>query len=191
MKKKQDIFSEYETDYNGEKIFVKVFKVKEKKGPSYGRPSVNYCPYCLSHLKLNEIGLAYCTGDKLIHWEKEFIRYEKLSDQDKAAYMGVISDESEFLTLFDRWKYCQISEPKEQFDCGYTNKLFFPIPTCSVIIPDPIKVANIEYRLNRKLTEQELLGESELWEFGGSILSFYKKGAKRIKIQLIRFPEDC
>lgn len=188
--KKRNVISQYQTEYEGQTVTVNVVKNKEKKGQSYGRSNASVCPNCLSRLEIGEAGLPVCSKDKLQFWEKEFIRYETLKEEDKLAYMQHISMENEFLDLYDRWKYAQTDE-NDTFDCGYTNKIFMPIPTCNVTIPDPIKVSHVEKKLGRPLTEEELFGESELWEFGGQILKEYRKGARKVKIQLIRFPEDC
>lgn len=185
------VIKQYTDTYNGNSISVKVFENKKKKDKSYGRVSLHTCPNCLSQLKLNESGIAYCTGDKLEYWLNEFAKFELMSDQQKVEYIQTISDYNEFLNLYDRWKWVNESETKEVYNCGYTNKIFFPIPTCNVIIPDPVKVAHIQSKLGRELTEEEMFGESELWEFGGSVYEKFRKGARKVRIQLIRFPQDC
>lgn len=188
---KRNLISEYQADVDGQRVTVKVYKPKDKKVASYGRANVTTCPNCLSALKLNESGVAYCTGDKLTYWLNEFAKFELMSDEQKVEYIQSISDYSEFLNLYDRWKWTNESETKEIYNCGYTNKIFLPIATCNVIIPDPVKVAHIQGKLGRQLTEEEMFGEAELWEFGGSVYEKFRKGARKVKIHLIRFPQDC
>lgn len=188
---KRNLISEYQTDVCGQRVTVKVFKPKDKKAASYGRSNVTTCPNCLSQLKLNESGVAYCTGDKLDFWLQEFNKFEVMTDEQKVNYIQSISDYSEFINLYDRWKWVNESETKEIYNCGYTNKIFLPMPPSSIIIPDPVKVAHVQHKLGRTLTEEEMFGEAELWEFGGSINEKYRNGARKVKIALVRFPQDC
>jgi hypothetical protein len=191
MKNKKNVIAEYEAEVNGQKVTVHKLKPKERKVSNNARSNDTTCPNCLSKLSLNDSGIKFCTGDKLQFWEKEFIKYEKLSDEKKAEYLVNISEDSDFLNLYDRWAYAQKDENKEPFTCGYTNKIFFPIPSSNITIPDPIKVLKVERKLGRKLTEEELYGESDLWEYKGMILKEYRQGSKKVKIPLVRFPEDC
>lgn len=189
QKKNRNLIKEYEAEVDGQKVTVHRFKPKDKKVVNNARSNFTSCPNCLSHITLDEAGLQKCTGDRIVIWEKEFLKYRELSTQEQQVYMKNISYDSTFMELYDRWAYSQ-NNPDEPFTCGFTNKIFFPIPSCSVIIPDPAQVNNIEKRLGRKLTENELIGESELFEYQGSVFEKYKKGSKRIRIIMIRFPED-
>jgi hypothetical protein len=189
--KSKSIEFQYTEEIEGKSVTIHKIKPKAKKGISYGRPNYNICPYCNSKLDIDSAGLQKCSGDKLEFWQKEFIKFSKLGDNAKVKYITTISEESQFFELYDRWTFAQIPENEEQFNCGYTNKIFFPMPSGNVTIPDPVRVAYVEKRVGRPLTEEELYGESELWQFGRQILKEYKKGARKLKIALIRFPGDC
>jgi hypothetical protein len=190
MKKSKSIISEYKAEYKGQSVIVHKIKPKERKVVNNARINYNSCPNCLSHIALDNAGLQKCSGDKLEMWNKEFIVFNQLEKEKQLEYLKNISFDSVFMELYDRWVYAQ-AHTEEPFGCGYTNKIFFPIPICQVIIPDPTQVHIIEKNLGRKLTEEEIFGESELFEYQGSILEKYKKGARTVKITLLRFPEDC
>jgi len=187
---KKNVIAEYQTEVEGQSVTVHKYKPKEKKAVSYGRPNSINCPYCLSHLANDSAGLQQCSGDKLEFWEKEFSKFSKMNDHQKREYVVTISEESQFFELYDRWTYAQNPEHEEKFNCGYTNKIFFPMPSGNVTIPDPMRIAHIEKRLGRALTEEEIYGEEELWQMGKMVLKEYKKGARKVKIPLLRFPED-
>jgi hypothetical protein len=189
-KSKNNIIAEYQDNIEGISVTVHKIKTKDKKAVSYGRPSTINCPYCLSKLITDKSGLQQCSGDRLEFWDKEFYSFFKMNDYQKKNYIKNITEESQFFELYDKWVYTQNPESNEKFSCGYTNKIFFPIPSANVTVPDPIRMSYIEKKLGRPLTEEEIYGESELWQFGGSILKEYRKGCRRIKIPLIRFPED-
>lgn len=189
--KNKNVIAEYETQIEGQVVTVHTIKPKEKKVISYGRPNTNHCPYCLSSLIVDGSGLQQCSGDKLLFWEGEFSKYFSMDEPSKVNYIQTLSEESQFFELFDRWVITLSLDSVEKFSCGYTNKIFFPMPSGNVTIPDPVRVSNVEKRLGRRLTEEELYGESELWQYAGMVLKDYRKNAKKIKIPLIRFPEDC
>lgn len=188
---KKNVIAEYEIEYNGQKVKVHKFKAKDRKALNYARPSLGACPNCLSRIGVNASGVQYCTGNKLKFWENEFIKFNTMDDKAKVEYLSNITEESQFLELYDRFNTQLAAEVKEDFNCGYINKIFFPVPSGNVTIPDPVKVSNLEKKLKRRLTEEELFGESELWECSGAIGKEYKKGAKRIRIALIKFPQDA
>jgi len=187
---KKNVISEYQAQVNGQSVIVHKYKPKDKKPVSYGRPNAVNCPYCLSLLTFDAAGLQQCSGSKLEFWDKEFTKFSKMNDYKKRKYILTIAEESQFFELYDRWLYAQKPESKEKFNCGYTNKIFFPMPTGNVTIPDPMRVAYIQKRLGRELTEEELYGESELWLLGKIVLKDYKKGARKVKIALLKFPQD-
>lgn len=190
MRKSKNVITQYEDEYNGQKILVNKLKPKSKKVVSNARANLLNCPNCLSRIVLDNAGLNKCSGDRLMNWEKEFDSFTKLEDTKKVEYLKNISFDSMFLELYDRWSY-SLTNPDDKFDCGFTNKIFFPIPSCSVTIPDPAQIKRIEKKLGRKLTEAEVFGEKELFEYKGSIFEEYRKGAKTVSITLIRFPEEC
>jgi hypothetical protein len=190
-KSKKNVIAEYQEQIEGKAVTIQKFKPKDKKAVSYGRANTINCPYCLSHLTTDGGGIQQCSGNKLEFWDKEFNKFTKLNEHLKRKYIETISEESQFFELYDRWTFAQVPENEEKFNCGYTNKIFFPMPSGNVTIPDPVRVAHIEKKIGRSLTEEELYGESELWQFGRQILKEYKKGARKLKIALIRFPGDC
>jgi len=188
---KKNVIIEYQTDIQGQSVIVRRLKYKDKKVVSYGRPNTNHCPYCLSNLTTDSLGLQHCSGNKLEFWEKEFNNFFNMDALLKVEYIKTISEESQFFELYDKWTFAQTPEIEEKFNCGYTNKIFFPMPSGSITIPDPVRVSYIEKKLGRKLTEEELYGEAELWQHRGSVFKDYCKGARKVKIALIRFPGDC
>lgn len=190
MKKDKNVINEYEDYYNGQVVTVHRLKSKDKKVVNTTRNVLINCPNCLSKIQLDQFGLYKCSGDRLTQWEKEFEQFSSLLDVKKAEFLKNISFDSMFLELYDRWIYSK-SNPEDPFGCGFTNQIFLPIPSCSVTIPDPAQVKRIEKKLKRRLTEEEIFGEKELFEYRGSVFSEYRTGAKIVKISLIRFPEDC
>lgn len=189
-KKNRNVIKEYESEYEGKKITVQKIKPKGRKAINNARSNFISCPNCLSKITLDSNGLQKCSGDRLQVWEKEFSNYEKLDDSKKLEYLKKISFNSTFMELYDRWTYAKVN-PEDPFNCGFTNKIFFPIPSCSIIIPDPAQTNKIEKKLGRKLTEEEIFGEKELFAYKGGVFEQYRDGAKTIKITLLRFPEDC
>jgi hypothetical protein len=190
MKKNKNIINEYEDDYNGQKVIVHKFKSKKNKIVNITRSNFAVCPNCLSKMVLDNKGFQQCSGDRLVTWVKEFQTFKDLDDIKKVNYIKNLSHDSMFLELYDRWHYSQ-SNPEDIFNCGYTNQIFLPIPNCSVIIPDPTQIKRIEKKLGRKLTEEEIFGEKELFAHRGGIFEEYRDGARIVKISLLRFPEDC
>lgn len=190
MKKNKNVISEYQDYYNGQLVTVHKFKPKDKKTVNTTRNILVNCPNCLSRIELDSFNSYKCSGDRLVQWHKEFEVFESLDDSKKLQFLKNISFDSMFLELYDRWIYSK-RNPEEPFDCGFTNQIFLPIPSCSITIPDPAQVKRIEKKLRRKLTEEEIFGEKELFEYRGSVFEHYRNGAKAIKISLIRFPEDC
>ncbi len=189
-KKNKDIIAEYETEVSGQKVIVQKFKTKDKKVINNTRSNFIFCPNCLSKLTLDDSGLQKCSGNRLIIWEKEFYQYDLLPKEKQWEYLKNISFDSMFMELYDRWAYSK-KYPDDIFGCGFTNKIFLPIASCSVIIPDTSQVKRIEKKLGRKLTEEEIFGEKELFSHRGGIFEEYRDGAKTVKITLLRFPEDC
>jgi len=188
--KKNKILETIESEYKGQKITVKVLKPKEHRVVRSTKRKITSCPNCMSNLILDEVGLWKCTGDKLKVWEVEFYRYHRAKDKLKVEILTNFSDSGMFLELYDRWAYSQVENEPEEYNCGYTNKTYPPVNHVKVSIPDPIFCGRIEKKLGRKLTEEELLGEHELFFFGGQVLTKYRKGAKRVKIPFIIFPDD-
>lgn len=187
---KKDIIAEFDIVYNGQTVTVKKFKPKEKRTNYNGARRVSVCPICMSLLKVNAAGLWECTGDRLKIWETEFEKYSAMSDLDKIDYLKNMSVDNMFLELYDKWAYAKAENKPEEYNCGYTNKIVLPIGTNRVKIPDPVRVKFIETSLKRKLTEEELYGEDELWIFRGQVSKNYKKGSKKVTISIITLPDD-
>lgn len=177
-----------ETDITGVKI--KKLKPKGKKRGRNDRTNSLSCPNCLSKLVTNSLGLLECTGDRLKIWEKEFERYYRLDDVKKVEFLKNVSANGNFQELYDRWVYARENELPNEFDCGYSNILFPPSGNVKVRIPDPIFCKRIEQKLGRKLTEEELFGESPLYQYGGRILTEWRKRAKEIRIPFIILPDE-
>lgn len=188
--KKKNIITEYEIEYEGQKVIVHKYKTKDKKTINNIRGNFINCPNCLSKMIVDNSGIQKCSGDRLGIWDSEFTKFDKLAEVYKIEYIKTLANDSMFFELYDRWNYAKNNQ-EETFDCGYSNKIFFPIASCSIIIPDPAQVVRIERKLGRKLTEEEIFGEKELFSYKGSIFEEYRDGARTIKISLLRFPEDC
>ena len=189
-KKRNDVIGEYDLNYNGQTVKVKKLKPKDRKAAKHARRAVVSCPNCLSSIRVNDVGVWECTGDRLQTWVAEFSKYNSLSNEKKIEYIKGVSADSQFLELYDRWVYSVTVNNPDEFNCGYTNKMFLPISTVKVRLADPIFVKHLEKKLGRKLTEEELRGEHELWFYNGMYLKKFKKGAKRVRIPHIVLPGE-
>ena len=189
-KKTKNILKTYKSDYKGQDIVVTQYKPKEKRTNFNATRHLSACPNCLSSIHIDKGGAWYCTGDRLKVWETEFERYHLLDNPSKAEFIKNISIDTRFFELYDRWVYAKEENKPEEYNCGYTNKIFLPIASNETIIPDPLKVINVEKSLGRPLTEKELDGETELWLYKGRISDKYRKGSKKIRIEYISFPQD-
>jgi hypothetical protein len=191
MKRKSpNLINSSTVEIDGQSVPLKKFKTKKTKRINNARHTLTNCPNCLSSMRLNAHGSWECSADKLNIWEKDFIAFSNLDDKEKGEYLLGLSNYSQFIELFDKWKYSQDNNAPEEFNCGYTNTVYPMLGTASVRIPDPIVVKNIEKKLGRKLTEEELIGESELWSYGGRILTEWRKKAKQIRIPYIILPSE-
>lgn len=178
-------------EINGQQITLKKLKPKEKKRESYDiRNSVTTCPNCMSRMTLDEVGTWQCSGNRLKHWESEFVKYRRMNNDDKAKYLGNLSNTSRFLELYDRWEYALNSDGKDTFGCGYTNVLFPLNGSVQVRIPDPLFTKIIENKLGRPLTEEELYEEQEIYFYQGRVLTKYREGAKVIRIPWVVLPTE-
>lgn len=175
---------------NGEQVTVKIIEPKQRKVSRYVDRSTTDCPYCKSTLVLNSYGKWECTGDKLKIWANDFYKYYRATEKEREHILSKFSNVSRFLELYDRWAYDIITEGEATYDCGYTNEIFPLIATCQEKIPDPLVTKRIEKKLGRKLTLEELLGEHELYAYGGRILTEWRKNAKQIRIPWIILPAE-
>jgi hypothetical protein len=141
-------------------------------------------------LKVNIVGALECTKDKLWEWEKKFLEYNKMNDAQKAKFILTYEDSSAFFELYEKWSVVEEAGKRPLFDCGYTNRLFNPISKFRTTLPDPILVKRIEKSLGTPLTEQEKLGEVEIWKDGKAYFRDFKKGRVRVRIPMIIFPTD-
>jgi hypothetical protein len=190
MKKNKNLLKEFQTEYNGETITVKKFKIFKNKPSNNGKNKKLLCPNCASFLKADSLGHLKCTGNKLEFWEKEFIRFDKMDNNAKIKYITNISNYSNFMELYDKWKFSVVNNLPEEFNCGFVNDIYPPNGNIQIKIPDPLVVKRLEKKLGRKLTEEELLGESELWAYGGRVLTHWRRKAKQIRIPFIVLPSE-
>jgi hypothetical protein len=190
-----DLFTESTTftPYKSTNNSFKYTKLKphkaKKKGKSY-RLTTMTCPSCLSTLKLNSSGVWTCTGDRLETWAKDFLTYNQLNDKDRTAFLLTFEDPAIFLNLLDKFNFIDKDGKRSNFQCDFTNKLGSIVHSYSISIPDPILTRRIERTLGRKLTELELNGQSDVFLRQGIYTDTYSKGAKKVKITRIRFPQD-
>lgn len=191
MKKKRNLVKQYTTTYDNQNVTVNVFKSKGKKEINNARSNTSVCPNCLSKLVLDANKNLQCSGDRLQIWWTEFNNFNNMSQEKKDEYLKHISYDSMFLELYDKWLYSVNNNKPEEFNCGYTNKIFLPMPSCQTIIPDPIQMNIVEKNIGRELTDEEIFGEKELYYTQGVVTEDFDSSSKKIKIRLIRFPEDC
>jgi len=177
-----------QTIYQGVKITK--LKPKKKRAPRNARRINTTCPYCLSTLKVNDVGTYECTADRLKIWETEFIKFNKMSDKEKVDYLYKFSYPDKFEELYQRWNFTDDKGNRINYDCGYTNKLFNPISRFRTTMPDPALTKTIEESLGRKLTDEELMGEVEIYRKGNSYFSDWKKGRNKVRIPILTFPDD-
>lgn len=172
---------------------VKVKRLKprlKKKKSSHRKVEIN-CPYCYSKLRVNDVGVLECSGDKLKIWENEFIKYVKLGADEKKAYLDKLhNDYSLFLELFERWERSDTESKRLRLECIYTNQIFNPVSRYRTSLPDPILVAAIEESLGRELTEEEKFGESEIWREGRAYFTNFKEGRVKVRIPILIYPDS-
>jgi hypothetical protein len=183
------IVDEYITDFEGQEVKVKVVKPKEKVKKINRRRLTDICPECGSKLVVNKMGAWECTGNMLKTWENLLDRYYKADDRKKIEILSKISDVGKFEELSWRWE-ASMEKDGPEFSCGYTNRLYPPIASNKSRLPDPLFVKRVERQIGRKLTEEELIGESELWFYKGQYLTKYRKNAKKVKIPVVTLPDD-
>lgn len=188
--KKKTLVKQYKDNLDGQDVTVNQFKLKEKKGKSYGRIVSTTCPCCGSKLELNKDELWYCAGDKLKFWESEFTKYQELNEADKVIYLQNISSDSQFFELYDKWKFSKDVDKLEEFNCGYSNNIFLPIANTRTIIPDPMVVKTLEIRLKRSLTEEELRNEGQLYYRFKKVSDKWFKGSKPFVIPYFVLPDE-
>jgi hypothetical protein len=173
--------------FKGKVVKLKPYKKKIKNNT---RLVNNICPNCLSTLRIDVGGVWICSKDRLIHWEAEFLAYIKLNEEQKAKYLLRYQDDSQFLNLFEKWSVVESGGHRPLWGCDFSNKLFNPISKFRSYLLDPCLVKTIERQLGRELTEQEIRGESEIWQYGGQYFDTYRKDSKKVKIPVICFPTD-
>lgn len=186
----RNLIEETTTQIDGETVTLKRFKPKNKKKSKNVRMTVTSCPNCMSSMILNSDGFWECTGSRLRLWEDEFNKFSGLTKEKQVEYLTTLSSYSRFVELYDKWKYSIEVGVPEEFNCGYTNIIYPPNGTVQVRIPDPLFVKRIEKKLGRPLTEEELYGESELYKYGGKILTQWRKKAIPIRIPWIVLPSE-
>jgi len=188
---KNKVISTFTIVIEGKEITSKKFEFKKNKKNSY--KSINSgssCPNCFSKLKVDSEGHLYCTGDRLIYWESEFISYKNMNDKQKIKYLDGLGNNSRFLELYQGWECALNSNGEEIFTCGYTNKIFPLLGNADVRIPDPLFVKTIESKLGRKLTEEELHEEQLIYFYAGNVYDKFKEGAKVLRIPWVIIPKE-
>ena len=176
---------------NDKEVTVNVMAPKPRKEKKYAVRSTSTCPYCKSKLILNDLGAWECTGEKLKIWENDFYKYKRAKEKGKEEILARFSNTSRFLELYDRWAYDIIEKGEPTYDCGYTNEIYPLMAECQEKIPDPLVVKKIEQKLGRKMTERELLGEQDLYWYGGQVLTEWRKKAKLVKVPWIVLPSEA
>lgn len=138
----------------------------------------NVCPHCLSKL-IDDDGIMACKGDKLQVWTKDFKRYKNMDAAEKKKFLISFSDSERFVELYEKWSFVDEHGNRPNFTCGYTNQIFNPVPETRITLPDPMQVGQIERKLKRELTEEELIGHKPIFING-----------KLVKLNMMVFPDD-
>ena len=138
----------------------------------------NKCPNCLSKL-ISKDGNLVCTGDRLKVWETDFKRYGDMNSSERREFLISFSDSERFVELHKKWAFVDEEGNRPNYDCGYTSKIFNPVPDNRIMLPDPLQVKKYERLLKRPLTEEELLGEDPIIIEG-----------KTVTIKKMVFPDD-
>jgi len=142
------------------------------------RTKDNVCPHCMSKL-LDNNGVMECTGSRLTVWVEDFKRYEKMKSNEKQKFLISFSDSERFTELFSRWSHVDSTGNRPNFTCGYTSQIFSSLPDNRVLMPDPMQVKRLETSLNRKLTEEEITGNTPV-EIDGI----------EVALDMMVFPDD-
>lgn len=166
------------------KINTNSLKPKRRKVGNNVRSNDRTCPNCLSSLKVSREGIWFCSGNRLQFWEKECILYSSLKSDEKEKFLEKFSDPNKFKEMHMDY------ELEKKLSCGYSSRIFYPISSSSVEIPDPIVVGRIEKSLKRALTEEELQGNKKIWMLNGEYISYYKEDAIEVEIPTVSFPEE-
>ena len=189
--KKNKVISISTIIIEGKEVTLKKLEYKKNKKDKFSfKNSGSSCPNCFSLLKTDSEGHLYCTGNRLIYWESEFISYKSMNDEQKAKYLDGLGNNSRFLELYDSWEYAQNSNGEELFTCGYTNNIFPLIGNADVRIPDPLFVKTIETKLGRKLREEELHEEELIYFYAGQVYDKFKEGAKVLRVPWVIMPRE-
>lgn len=188
--KRKSFVEEFQSEMQGQTVTVKRLRPKGKKKSRTKPRNTAICPECGSVLKVSEHGPWECTGNQLEIWISQFSHYQQLGDLEKQEYLTEISDLPRFEYLYGRWEASLEEENAEPFTCGYTNDMSLPISSMKISLPDPLFVKHLEKRIGRKLTEEEKHNEEPLWFSGGMYIAKYKKGAKKVRIPKIIFPDE-
>jgi hypothetical protein len=178
----------YKTTYFGIKIKKLKNKTKKVNKLDLVKQSTT-CPYCLSLLKINDVKVLECTGNKLRIWEKEFLTFNQLIEDKKNKYLLGLSDVGLFLDLYEKWNKTDEKGNRVNFTCGYSNKLFNPISKFRTSFPDPILVKRIEKSLGKELSYDEKWGLVDVYKEGNTYFRTWKKGRQKVKIPQIIFPD--
>jgi hypothetical protein len=187
---KNKIINTYKEIIDSKEVSIKVVDSSKKSKRKNRSRTTAICPECNSVLKLNNLGIWECTGNELLYWHQEFAKYRIKEEQEKLEFLNTVSDTGQFIDLYNKWINSQELKGVT-FDCGYSNRLYPSHSNSKEIIPDPVQVANIEKKLGRKLNLEELKNEQDLWVYGGQYLTKYRKGAKKVKIKYITFPDEA
>jgi len=187
---KNKIINTYTEVIDSTEVSIKVMDSSKKSKKTNRAKTTSVCPECNSVLKVNKLGIWECLGNELFYWQQEFIKFRAANQEEKDKILKSISDTGQFIDLYNRWSNSQ-DLPDVSFDCGYSNRLYPSHSNSKEVIADPIQVVNVERKLGRKLTEEELKNEQDIWQHGGKYLTKYRKGAKKVRIKYITFPDEA
>lgn len=182
--------SRYIEEINGQQVTVKVLKPHKKAKNFNKKRATAKCPECGSNLYVDEVGALDCDGSLLKTWENLCKVYHEADDQAKDQIMNTLSDKDKFQELYWRWAVSIESGGTGLTHCGYTNRLYPPIASNKSRLPDPLFTKRIERQLGRNLTEEEILGEVDLWYYKGQYLTKWRKNAKKVVIPIITIPDE-
>lgn len=123
--------------------------------------SLPMCPDCGSSLIVEISGLIVCSNDRLKEIYNKCLEYERADNKRKIEILK--EDKSgNFMAMFERWAFKDITGNRNAFTCLFSNRLHNPTPSYTWTIRDVFQVKRLEKALKRKLTIAENEGSVKI-----------------------------
>lgn len=184
-KKAEREFIQKETESFLKDNKISKFKLVKNK-PIYRKPnsmSLAPCPECGSKLVTELSGVIVCSQDRLKTIYDRCLEYEKADAKGK---IEILKDDKNgnFMELYERWAHKDAKGQRSAFVCNYSNKLHNATPSYNWYIYEPWQVKELESKLKRSLTQNELDGLVK-------VVYTSKKGTRiEEEIRKYRYPWD-